>query len=116
MNVPTDAARLRIYVGHNDAYEDLPLAEALIVKARQMGMAGATALHGVLGYGQPSHARQSEMLLLRDKTAVIEVVDLHAKIETFLAAVEPMIQSGLVTIEDIRVLRYGPTTGQARLC
>jgi PII-like signaling protein len=116
MDIPIDAARLRIYVGHNDSYQDTPLADALVVKARQLGLAGATALRGILGYGQPSHARQAELLLSRDSPILIEVVDVHTKIETYLAAVEPMIQSGLITIEDIKVLRYGAATGQATLC
>jgi len=117
MDVPTDAARLRIYIGRNDAHEDRPLAEALVLKARQLGLAGATALRGILGYGRPSHTRQAELLLLsRDEPILIEVVDVRAKIDTYLAAVEPMIESGLVTIENIRVLRYGAATGQAALC
>jgi uncharacterized protein len=107
MDTPTDAARLRIYIGETDSHEDRPLADALVVKAREFGLAGATALRGIIGYGQPSHAREAELLLSRDRPILIEVVDVRAKIETYLAAVEPMIQSGLVTIEDIRVLRYG---------
>jgi PII-like signaling protein len=107
MDVPTDAALLRIYIGDNDSYEDAPLAEALVLKAREMGMAGATALRGVLGYGQPAHAREAELLLTRDEPILIEVVDVPAKIDAYLAAVQPMIRSGLVTIESIRVLRYG---------
>ena len=116
MNIPTDAARLRIYIGHNDSYEDKPLADALVLKARELGLAGATALSGLMGYGQPSHARTSELLLSRDSPVLIEVVDVHSKIENYLAAIEPMIRSGLVTIEDIKVLRYGVATGQATLC
>lgn len=117
MDVPTEAARLRIYIGRNDSHRDRPLAEQLVVKARELGMAGATALQGILGYGRPSHARRAELLLMaRDEPILIEVVDVRAKIDTYLAAVEPMIESGLVTIEDIRVLRYGAGTGQAALC
>ena len=107
MDVPTDAALLRIYIGDNDAYEDRPLADALVLKARELGIAGATALRGVLGYGQPAHAREAELLLSRDEPILIEVVDVRAKIEAYLEAVQPMIRSGLVTIENIMVLRYG---------
>jgi len=117
MDVPTDAARLRIYIGHNDSYEDTPLADALVLKARELGLAGATALRGILGYGRPSHAREAELLLLsRDDPILIEVVDVRPKIDAYLVAVEPMVRSGLVTIENIRVLRYGAATGQATLC
>jgi uncharacterized protein len=107
MDVPTDAALLRIYVGENDSYDDAPLANALVLKARELGLAGATALRGLLGYGQPAHARGAELLLSRDDPILIEVVDVRAKIEAYLEAVQPMIRSGLVTIEDIKVLRYG---------
>ena len=73
MDVPTDAARLRIYIGRNDAHEDRPLAEALVLKARQLGLAGATALRGILGYGRPSHSKEAELLLLsRDEPILIE--------------------------------------------
>jgi PII-like signaling protein len=116
MESATDAALLRIYIGYNDSFEDLPLDEALVLKARELGLAGATALRGILGYGQPSHARHAELLLLRDATVLIEVVDVRAKIETYLEAIEPMIKSGLVTIENIKVLRYGTATGQDALC
>jgi PII-like signaling protein len=107
MDTPSDAALLRIFVGETDTFDDAPLAEALVLKARDMGLAGATALNGVLGYGQPAHARATELLLSRDKPIVIEVVDVLPKVEAYLAAVQPMIRSGLVTIETIRVLRYG---------
>ena len=107
MDVPTGAVLLRIYVGENDSYEDAPLASALVLKARELGLAGATALRGLLGYGQPAHLRGSELLLSRDAPILIEVVDVRAKVEAYLEAVQPMIRSGLVTIEDIKVLRYG---------
>jgi PII-like signaling protein len=107
MNVPSDAGLLRIYIGENDSYQERPLANALVLKAREMGLAGATALRGLMGYGQPSHAREAELLLARDRPILIEVVDNHDKIEAYLAAVQPMIRSGLITLENIRVLRYG---------
>ncbi len=107
MNVPSDAALLRIYIGENDSYQERPLANALVLKAREMGLAGATALRGLMGYGQPAHVREAELLLARDRPILIEVVDNHDKIEAYLAAVQPMIRSGLITIENIRVLRYG---------
>src|SRR5579863_3631429 len=107
MEVPTEAALLRIYIGENDSYEERPLAEALVLKARELGIAGATALRGLLGYGQPAHARQAELLLRRDQPLLIAVVDVRAKIDAYLDAVQPMIRSGLVTLESISVLRYG---------
>jgi PII-like signaling protein len=110
MDVPTDAALLRIYIGENDTFEERPLADALVLKARELGIAGATALRGVLGYGQPAHSRSSDLLLSRDRPILIEIVDVPAKVEAYHAAVQPMIRSGLVTIENIKVLRYGVAT------
>ena len=107
MDVPSEAALLRIYIGENDTYDEAPLADALVLKARELGIAGATALRGVLGYGQPAHSRSSELLLSRDLPILIEVVDSVAKVEAYHEAVRPMIRSGLVTIENITVLRYG---------
>jgi PII-like signaling protein len=106
-NLPGDAARLRIYIGENDEHEDRPLAQALVLKAREMGIAGATALRGLHGYGQPAHSREAELLLARDRPIVVEVVDYHDKVEAYRAAVDRMVGSGLVTLETIRVLRYG---------
>ena len=107
MEAQTDAALLRIYIGENDSFEDKPLANALVLKAREFGLAGATALRGLLGYGQPAHANAADLLLSRDDPILIEVVDERAKLDAYLDAVQPMIRSGLVTIENIRVLRYG---------
>ncbi len=107
MDVPTDAALLRIYIGENDSFEDQPLADALVLKAREMGLAGATALRGIRGYGEPAHARSAELLLSRDLPILIEVVDSVAKVEAYHEAVRPMVRSGLVTLENIRVLHYG---------
>jgi hypothetical protein len=107
MNVPGDAGLLRIYIGENDSYGDTPLADALVLKARELGMAGATALRGLRGYGQPAHAREAELLLARDRPILIEVVDSREKVEAYLEVVQPMIRSGLITLENITVLRYG---------
>jgi hypothetical protein len=119
MDVPGPAARLRIFVGENDTYQSRPLAEALILKAQELGLAGATAMRGSAGYGpkNPSLPAQSpELLLSRDLPVIVEIVDSRDMVSQYLDAVQPMIRSGLITLDTIQVLRYGPVTGQPGLC
>lgn len=108
MEIPGDAARLRIYIGVNDAHGDQPLVETLVNKAREMGLAGATATRCIIGYGAPSRFRPAQLLISQDRPITIEIVDTQEKIDAYLDQVGPTIQAGLITIETIRVLRYGP--------
>lgn len=107
MDIPGEAALLRIFIGTNDVWGDRPLADALVYKAQEMGVAGATALRGILGYGRKTSPSPTELLLSRDLPIVVELVDIREKIDAYLAAVEPMIRAGLVTVQPIQVLRYG---------
>jgi PII-like signaling protein len=116
MDVPGQAARLRIFIGETEVYERRPLVEALVFKAQQMGLGGATAMHGFLGFGPKNPQRPGELLLSGDRPVVVEVVDSREMINRYLDAVQPMIRSGLITLDTIQVLRYGATTGQAGLC
>jgi PII-like signaling protein len=116
MDVPGEAARLRIFIGENDSFGDRRLANALVLKARELGIAGATATPGTMGYGKPSHSDDRRLLLSHDLPIVVEVVDSHEMIDKYFHAIQPMIRSGLVTLDTIRVLRYGEATGQAGLC
>jgi uncharacterized protein len=114
MEVPGDAALLRIFIDDNEVSGDEPLADALVRTAQEMGLAGATALRGILGYGRRSSPGPTELLLSPDLPIVVEVVDSRDKIDAYLAAVGPMIRAGLVTIQPIQVLRYGAAeSGQA---
>ncbi len=113
MDVPGEAARLRIYIGDNDVWGDRPLADALVYKAQEMGVAGATAVRGILGYGMKTDPPPTRLILSRDLPIVVELVDSRDRLDSFLAAVEPMLGAGLVTLEPIQVLRYGaPNSGQ----
>ena len=110
MQTPGEAARLRIHIGVNDTFEDRPLVDAIIALAREMGMAGATAIRGMSGFGQSSHIHRIELVLSHDLPIVIEIVDERSKIDAFLPEVQGMIGSGLVTLEPVTVLRYGAAT------
>lgn len=108
MELGKDAVLVRIFVGEADKADGRPLYEALVLKAREMNMAGATVLRGPMGFGRSSRLHTAKILRLSDDLpVVVEIVDAEARIEAFLAAIEPMMGSGLVTTEKVKVLRYG---------
>ena len=107
MHLPHDAVLLRIFIGEADRWHHQALYEALVLKAREMHMAGATVLRGPMGYGKSSHVHTSKILRLSyDLPLVIEIVDSEEKINAFLPVVDEMMESGLVTIEKARVIEY----------
>ena len=111
MPIPHDAALLRIFVGENDKSGNLPVYEAIVLKAREMGLAGATVLRGHVGFGASSHIHTTKILrLAQDLPVIIEIVDAPDKIEKFLPALNGMMSSGLVTMEKVQVLQYGTET------
>jgi uncharacterized protein len=108
MQVPRDALLLRIFFGENDKYKSVPLYEAIVFKAREMHLAGATVLRGPLGYGHSARIHTAKILRLsEDLPIVVEIVDAQDKIEKFLLILDEMMSSGLVTIEKVQVLQYG---------
>ncbi len=111
MQLPKDAMLLRIFIGEQEKFGHKPVYEAIVLKAREMHMAGATVLRGPLGYGHSSHIHTAKILRLsEDLPMVIEIVDTKEKIDIFLPVLDGMIGSGLVTLEKVQVLQYGPTT------
>jgi hypothetical protein len=108
MNIPQDAILLRIFVGEADKYQGKPLYEAIVLKARELHLAGATVLRGPMGYGHSSRLHTSKILRLsEDLPLVIEIVDEETKLNAFLPILDSLMGSGLVTIEKVKVLRYG---------
>jgi len=104
----TDATLLRIFIGESDEFDGRPLYEAIVLQARETGLAGATVLRGPMGFGRSSHLHTTKVLRLsQDLPLLIEIVDTPDKIEAFVAALNGMMGSGLVTTEKVRVLRYG---------
>ena len=107
MNVPEEGYLLRIFVGESDRHGHHPLYEAIVLKARAQGMAGATVLRGVMGFGKHSVLHTAKILRLsEDLPMVIEIVDSREKVEEFLPQLDAMITDGLVTLERIKVLQY----------
>jgi uncharacterized protein len=104
----TQAMLLRIFMGESDRHDGRPLYEAIVLKAREAGLAGATVLRGPMGYGRSSRLHTSKILRLsEDLPLVIEIVDTDAKIAAFVETLSGMMGSGLVTTEKVQVLRYG---------
>ena len=109
MQIPKDAVLLRIYIGESDRYQYHPLYEAIVLKARERHLAGATVLRGPMGFGAASRIHTAKILRLSmDLPMVIEIVDSEEKVNGFLPELEKMIGGGLVTLEKIRVIRYQP--------
>ena len=108
MQIPEAAVLLRVFLGENDRHEGRPLHEAIVLKARELHLAGATVLRGSIGYGKSSRLHTTKILRLsEDLPLVIEIVDSEERIDAFLPALDGMIRGGLVTIEKVRVIRYG---------
>jgi PII-like signaling protein len=108
MQLPKQAVLLRIFTGENEKYNDRPLYEAVVMKAREMHLAGATVLRGPMGFGKSSLIHTDKILRLSmDLPLVIEIVDAEEKINAFLPVLDGMMDSGLVTLEKLQVLQYG---------
>ena len=107
MKIPEEGQLLRIFIGESDRWKGKPLYEAIILKAREMGIAGATMLRGMMGYGAASRIHTAKILRLsEDLPIVVEIVDSKEKITALLPTIEEMVQEGLVTLENVRVLQY----------
>jgi uncharacterized protein len=107
MHLPEDAVLLRIFIGESDRYQHQPLYQAIVLKARELELAGATVLRGPMGFGKSSHLHTAKILRLSmDLPIVIEIVDTEEKVNAFLLVLEEMMGGGLVTLERVKVIRY----------
>jgi PII-like signaling protein len=105
MQIPRDAMLLRIFTGEDERHDHHPLYEAIVLKAREMHLAGATVLRGPMSFGHSSRLHTSKILRLsEDLPVVIEIVDREDKINAFLPVLDSMMASGLVTLEKVQVL------------
>ncbi len=107
MRIDGPGLLLRIFIGENDRWHGRPLHEALVLKAREMGLAGATVVRGVEGFGAHSRLHTAKVLRLsEDLPLVVELVDREERIRAFLPQCDAMIGDGLVTLEPVEVIRY----------
>jgi PII-like signaling protein len=109
MQIPKEALLLRIFIGENDRHDGRPLYEAIVLKARELHLAGATVLRGGLGFGHSSRLHTAKILRLsEDLPLVIEIVDGEDRINAFLPVLDGLMTgSGLITLEKVQVLQYG---------
>lgn len=107
MKLPEEATLLRIFIGEGDHYDHRPLYEQIVLKARELNLAGATVLRGIMGFGANSRIHSAKLLTLsEDLPMVIEIVDTREKIETLLPFIDETVEEGLVTMETIKVFKY----------
>ena len=107
MNLPENGKLLRIFLGEGDRWQHQPLYEAIVLKARELQLAGATVLRGPMGFGASSRLHTAKILRLsEDLPVVIEIVASEEKINLLLPPLDAMMTGGLVTLEDVRVLKY----------
>ena len=117
MHLPHEAMLLRIFIGESDRWHHHPLYEAIVLKARELHLAGATVLRGPMGFGKSSRLHTAKILRLSmDLPLVIEIVDSEENINAFLPVLDPMIGGGLVTLEKVKVIDYraGAEHGESR--
>ncbi|MDE1171316.1 MAG: DUF190 domain-containing protein [Verrucomicrobium sp.] len=110
MQIPSSATLLRVFIGESDRWENLPLYEAIVQKARAAELGGATVLRGQMGYGASSRIHTAKILRLSlDLPLVIEIVDSREKVEAFLPQLKEMTHGGgLITLEKVEVAHYAP--------
>jgi uncharacterized protein len=110
------ALLLRIYIGESDRFDHHPLYEAIVLKAREQGLAGATVLRGPMGYGHSSRLHTAKVLRLsEDLPMIVEIIDREEKITAFLPLLDDMVEGGLISLEEVRVLHYGSNQKENRI-
>jgi PII-like signaling protein len=113
MNLPQESLLLRIFIGESDRHGGRPLYEAIVLKARELHLAGATVLRSPMGFGACSRLHTAKILRLSDDLPmVIEIVDAEEKINAFLPVLDGMMGGGLVTLEKVRVIHYRDRNGR----
>jgi hypothetical protein len=107
MRITGSGMLLRIFIGEGDHLDGRPLYEALLLKAREMGLAGVTVVRGVAGFGAHSRLHTAKVLRLsEDLPMVVEIVDREDRIRAFVPVCDAMMRDGLVTLEPIEIVRY----------
>lgn len=107
MKLPEEGMLLRIFIGETDKYQGKPLYEQIVLKAREMNMAGATVVRGIMGFGADSRMHTSKILQLStDMPIVIELVDVQEKIDLLLPFLDETVTEGLITLEKVKVIKY----------
>ena len=107
MKIPQDGYLLRVFIGESDRWHGTPLYEAIVIKARELHVAGATVIRGPMGFGANSRLHTTKILRLsEDLPMIVEIVDAKEKIDELMPHIDEMVQEGLVTLERVQVIKY----------
>ncbi len=110
MKLPEEGMLLRIFIGESDSYKGKPLYEQIVLKAREMNLAGATVTRGVMGFGADSRMHTAKILRLSDDLPiVIELVDIEENLNKLIPFLDATVVEGLITLEKVRVIKYRPS-------
>lgn len=113
MPTPRPGKRLTVIIGENDRWQHKRLCDEIVRRARAAGLAGATVERGIEGYGRAGHLHTSRILdLSQDLPLAIVIVDSADRVEAFLPELEGLIPEGMVVLDDVEVIRYGPREGE----
>lgn len=107
MKLPEEGFLLRIYIGEQDHYKSKALFEAIVLKARELNLAGATVLRGIMGFGADSRMHTAKVLRLsEDLPLIIEIVDTEENLNKLMPFLDETVTEGLITMEKVRVIKY----------
>ncbi len=107
MELPRESALLRIFIGESEKFEGKPAYEAIVLKARELNMAGATVIRGIMGFGKTSRIHTAKVLEMSgDLPLIVEIVDTEDKLNNLIPVIEKMHKGGMVTLEKVRVIHY----------
>ncbi len=107
MNIPEEGMLLRIFIGESDMHKGKALYEQIVIKARELNLAGATVIRGVMGFGAHSRMHTAKLLRLsEDLPVIVEIVDTEEKLNLLLPFLDEIVEEGLITLEKARVIRY----------
>lgn len=107
MKLPEEGTLLRIFIGESDRYKGKPLYEQIVLKARELKLAGATVIRGIMGFGADSHMHTAKVLRLsEDLPVVIEMVDTEENLNKIMPFLDETVTEGLITLEKVRVIKY----------
>ena len=107
MNLPEEGMLLRIFIGESDTYKGKALYEQIVIKARELNLAGATVIRGIMGFGAHSRIHTAKLLALsEDMPVVVEIVDIEEKLNSLLPFLDEIMKDGMITIEKAKVIRY----------
>ncbi len=107
MNLPEEGMLLRIFIGESDKYKSKALYEQIVIKARELNLAGATVIRGIMGFGAHSRIHTAKLLALsEDMPVIVEIVDTEEKLNSLLPFLDEIMKDGMITLEKARVIRY----------